>query len=39
MPKENQHFGLPGHNFNRHKKFTLIEQLSNTELYREVLTY
>ena len=27
-----QHFRLLGHNLNRHAKYTLIEQLNNTEL-------
>ena len=31
-PKLEQHFRLPGHNFNRHGKFTLIEQLNNAGL-------
>ena len=33
-----QHFRLPGHNFNWHAKFTLLEQLNKTELDKELLT-
>ena len=28
-----QHFRLPGHNFNKRSKFTLIEQLNDTNIY------
>ena len=38
-PEVDQHFRLPGHNFNRHAKFTLIEQLNNTEIDKELLTF
>ena len=27
-----QHFQLSGHNFNKHEKFTLIEQLNDTSI-------
>ena len=27
-----QHFQLPGHNFHKHAKFTLIEQLNDTNI-------
>ena len=33
-----QHFRLPGHNFNWQAKFTLLEQLNKTELDKELLT-
>ena len=36
MPEADQHFRLPGQNFNRHTKFTLIKQLHNTELDEEL---
>ena len=39
MPEADQHFRLPGHNFNRHAKFTLIEQSNNTEFDKELLTF
>ena len=32
-----QHFRLPGHNFNKHAKFTLIEQLNDTNIEKELL--
>ena len=38
-PGADQHFRLPAHNFNRHTKFTLTEQLSNTELDKHLLTF
>ena len=38
MPEADQHFRLPGQNFNRHTKFTLIKQLHNTE-FDEELTF
>ena len=34
-----QHFRLPGHNFNKHAKFTLIEQLNDTSIDKELLKY
>ena len=34
-----QHFRLPGHNFNKHAKFTLIEQLNDTNTDKELLKY
>ena len=34
-----QHFQLPGHNFNKHAKFTLIEQLNDTNIDKELLKY
>ena len=36
MPEADQNFRLPGQNFNRHTKFTLIKQLHNTELDEEL---
>ena len=33
-----QHFRLPGHNFNWQAKFTLLEQLNKTDLDKELLT-
>ena len=38
-PKADQHFKLPGHNFNRHAKFKLIEQINSTELDKALLTF
>ena len=38
-PEADQHFRLPGYNFNRHTKCTLIEQLNNIELDKELLTF
>ena len=38
-PEADQHFRLPGHNFNRHAKFILIEQLNNTELDKELIIF
>ena len=34
-----QHFRLPGHNFNKHAKFTLIEQLNDTNIDKELLKH
>ena len=34
-----QHFRLHGHNFNKHAKFTLIEQLNDTNIDKELLKY
>ena len=34
-----KNFRLPGHNFNKHAKFTLIEQLNNTNIDKELLKY
>ena len=39
MPSVDQNFKLPGHNFNRHAKFILIEKLNNTELQKDILTF
>ena len=38
-PDADQHFGQPGRNFNQHPKFTLTEQVNNTELAKELLTF
>ena len=32
-----QHFRLSGNNFNKHEKFTLIEQLNDTNIDKELL--
>ena len=32
-----QHFQLPGNNFNKHAKFTLIEKLNDTNIDKEQL--
>ena len=37
-PEADKHFRLPSYCFNRHAKFTLIPQLDNTELDKELLT-
>ena len=34
-----QNFQLNGHNFNKHAKFTLIEQLNDTNINKELLHY
>ena len=34
-----QHFWLPGHNFNKKAKFTLLEQLNDTNIDKELLKY
>ena len=34
-----QHFRLPAHNFNKHAKFTLIEQLNDTNIGKKILKY
>ena len=34
-----QHFWLPGQNFNNHAKFTLIELLNGTNIDKELLKY
>ena len=34
-----QHFRLPGHNFNKHAKFRLIEQLNDTNIDKELLKH
>ena len=38
-PEADQHFRLPVHSYSQHAKFTLIEQLNDTELDRELLTF
>lgn len=37
-PKEDQHFKLPGHNFNQYAIFNLTEQLNKNELGKEPLS-
>ena len=32
-----QHFRLPVYNFNKHSRFTLIEQLDDTNIDKELL--
>ena len=39
MPEADQHCRLPSYNFDRHAKFTLIEQLRNSELDEELLPF
>ena len=34
-----QHFRLPGHTFNNHARFTLTEQLHDTNINKELLQY
>lgn len=34
-----QHFQLPGHNFHKHAKFTLIKHLNNINIDKELLKY
>ena len=38
-PEADHHFSLPGHKFNLHAEFTLIEQLNKTNLDKELLTF
>ena len=35
-PLLDQHFKLPGHNFNQHAKFILIEQLDNINIDKDL---
>ena len=35
-PLPDQHFKLPGHNFNQHAKFILIEQLDNINIDKDL---
>ena len=37
--QDDQHFRLLGHNFNKHAKFTLIEQLNDTNIDQELLKH
>ena len=37
--QSDQHFRLPGHNCNRHAKFTLTGQLNDTTIGKELLLY
>ena len=39
LVQADQHFRLHGHNFNKHAKFTLIEQLNETNIDKELLRY
>ena len=34
-----QHFQLPGHNFHKHAKFTLVKHLNNINIDKELLKY
>ena len=34
-----QYFKLPSHNFNRHGRFTLIEQLKNLNIDKDLATF
>ena len=34
-----QHFQLPGHNFNKHAEFTIIKQLNDTNIDKELLRH
>ena len=34
-----QYFQLPGHNFNKHAKFTLTEHLNDTNIGKKLLKY
>ena len=37
-PQADQHFRLPNHNFNQHARFTLIEQLDNIKIDKDLAT-
>ena len=37
-PQADQHFKLPNHNFNQHARFTLIEQLDNMRIDKDLAT-
>ena len=37
-PQADQHFKLPNHNFNQHARFTLIEQLVNMRIDKDLAT-
>ena len=37
-PQADQHFNLPNHNFNQHARFTLIEQLDNMRIDKDLAT-
>ena len=37
-PEADQHFKLPNHNFNQHVRFTLIEQLDNMKINKDLAT-
>ena len=37
-PRADQHFKLPDHDFNQHARFTLIEQLDNTRIDKDLAT-
>ena len=37
--QSDQHFRLPGHNFSTYTKFTLMEQLNDTNIDKELLKY
>ena len=37
-PRADQHFKLPDHNFNQHARFTLIEQLDNMRIDKDLAT-
>ena len=37
--QSDQHFRLPGHNFSTNTKFTLMEQLNDTNIDKELLKY
>ena len=39
LPQADQRLWLPGYNFNKHAKFTLIEQLIDTNTDKELLKY
>ena len=37
-PQTDQHFKLPNHNFNKHARFTLIEQIDNMRIDKDLAT-
>ena len=38
VPLVDQHFKLPGHYFNQHAKFILVEQLDNMNIDKDLVT-
>ena len=37
-PQADHHFKLPNHNFNQHARFTLIEELDNVNIDKDLAT-
>ena len=39
VPQADQYFKLPNHNFNQHARFTLIDQLDNMRIDKDLVTH